>query len=105
MFEKLGTTSLSFAWLGSVLIFLAIVCIVFAFYLLYKIWTANPELLKEYRKMRELCDLANSGHKGARLQCEHNPLINKGMRLCEDGVNVESTYSVPMYLFYQIIDP
>ncbi|MFZ2303653.1 MAG: hypothetical protein WAV98_02585 [Minisyncoccia bacterium] len=101
MIKELATRLLAIS-LVEILLFLALVCVVFAGYLLYMIWTTNPELLKEYRKLTELCERANKGNIGAQSECESDYRVKKGMVLCEDGVNVKSTYSVQPSMFYQI---
>lgn len=47
------------------------------------------------KELRPLIDKANNGNKAAQIACDNNGLINKGMALCEDGINVRSTYSLP----------
>lgn len=47
------------------------------------------------KSLRPLIDRANEGNETARSVCDNNGLINKGMALCEDGVKVKSTYSLP----------
>lgn len=67
-----------------------------------KIWPWFWERIlynKDERRLRKelgkLIDRANNGNKAAQIACDNNGLINKGMVLCEDGVNVRSTYSLP----------
>lgn len=101
MIEKLEVPLVSAA-LGMILIVFAIILIVIALFLLYKIWTADPVLLKEYRQLKLLADRANSGHDGAKLQCEHDCRIKKGLYFCEETRLPKTNYSVHRYLLWQI---
>lgn len=63
--------------------------------MIFKIWKADTEKIKEYQRLKDLVLRANNGDEAARRVCDENGLINKGMVLCEDGINVRSTYSLP----------
>ncbi|HBH71441.1 MAG: hypothetical protein UU88_C0001G0046 [Parcubacteria group bacterium GW2011_GWC1_42_11] len=71
-------------------------------FVLLMIWPWLMELIlydKTTRQTRQRLQLlikrANNGNDAARRACDRNGLINKGMVLCEDGINVKSVYSLP----------
>lgn len=101
MIEKFEVPLISAA-LGTILIVFAIVLIVIALLLLYKIWTADPVLLKEYRQLKLLADRANIGHKGAQWQCENDCRIKKSMYFCKKTQLPRTNYSVQQNLLWQI---
>lgn len=71
-------------------------------WVLLKIWPMIREWVlydKQTRQARQrlqlLINRANMGDKAARRACDRNGLINKGMVLCDDELNVRSVYSLP----------
>ena len=101
MIEKLEVPLVGEA-LCIIFVLFTIILIVVALYLQFKLWTANPVLLKEYRQLKLLVDSANNGHEGSQLQCEHDCRVKKGMYFCEETKLPKSSYSVHRYLLWQI---
>lgn len=58
-------------WTLIVLPTLLVVC----FWLLYKIWTADPMDIVEYQRLKDLVRRANDGQADAEHQCENEPRI------------------------------
>ena len=80
MFEKLGV-------------------IVAVLLLAWFIWELEfRETFQASRKLRksleDLVDRANNGNESAKHKCDNSCYVNKGMALCEDGVNLKTRYSV-----------
>ena len=46
------------------------------------------------RSLEDLVDRANNGDKSAQHKCDNSCYVNKGMVLCNDGINVKCYYSV-----------
>ncbi len=60
-------------------------------------WVLYDKSTRQNRqRLQLLINRANKGNEAARNACDNNGLINKGMVLCEDGVNLRSTYSLPI---------
>lgn len=90
MFEKIGLILL----VGCIL--LVVIVVLLEISTKTREWVLYDKAERQTRQsLQLLIDRANSGNEGARLACDNNGLINKGMALCEDGINVRSTYSLP----------
>lgn len=83
MFEKIG-----FVFLG-----IAVFLMIYPWLIERIIYDKDERLLRKH--LRLFIDKANKGNKAAQSICDRNGLINKGMALCKDGVNMRSTYSLP----------
>lgn len=79
---------IGFVLLG--LVFLMMICPSIREWVLYD---KETRLTRHYFQL--LIDRANSGNETARIACDNNGLINKGIAVCEDGVKVRSLYSLP----------
>jgi len=71
-------------------------------WVLIKIWPYfrervlyNASTRQTRARLKLLIDRANNGDEAARRACDDNGLINKGMVLCEDEVNVKTVYYLP----------
>ena len=63
--------------------------------LVWFIWELEFRDARKLRKsLEDLVDRANNGSESAQHKCDNSCYVNKGMVLCNDGINVKCYYSV-----------
>lgn len=84
------------SFLLDVLIIIIPLALALAGFLLVKIYTANPYEVEAVRQLKHTVKLANDGVPNARLACEGDYRISKGLRYVDGQIHAH--YSVPSWV-------